>query len=223
MATRAHEQDLIWVFNPTDSYFEVEWGKRPYGLEAKTKKIFPRFIAEHFAKHLADHILIRLEEKERLANEGKYTPLLNHPVERPKVVNSIILGVYSQYDTQKQPDLSEQAAQIVNQANENVPQDQVPADPNESYEDLGAIENKAVGTLVEPPAPIEVPEEEAVSEIPQDHALEEAVAPAPEAEPKPQGKPKRTKKQLVDEAQQLGIEITGKETVEELEFKLKNF
>lgn len=208
-----HEQDLLFVENPTDEDFTVIWGGRPYTVKPNQKQIFPRFVAEHFAKHLADKILLK-KEADLKAQGGKNVNLLNSATERPAVVNSIITGTYSEFthDTKTTDPNAITAAQI----------EQLNAQPQQEEKamDIGEVEeNKALGVMKQPTAP---PLE---TEIPQNHTLDEAVK-APEDTtntPVVAGKPKRTKKQLIEEAETLGVDLKGSETVEQLEAIIKAF
>jgi len=73
-------------FNHKD-YFQVKWGGVPHRIAPGETRKMPRFLAKHFAKHLADHILTKRERDENIKG------LMQNPVERPKVMNQIILGV----------------------------------------------------------------------------------------------------------------------------------
>ncbi len=73
-------------------FFQVKWGGKPIRVAPGQTRKMPRFLAEHYAKHLADHILAKREKEEN--REG----LINHVVERPKVMGEIILGVDGFYE-----------------------------------------------------------------------------------------------------------------------------
>ena len=68
---KEHPEDLISVFN-TDfncdeqdqennynhlDYFQVKWDGSPYRIKPGDTKLLPRYIAEHFAKHLITHLI----------------------------------------------------------------------------------------------------------------------------------------------------------------------
>ncbi|UOF78688.1 hypothetical protein [Caudoviricetes sp.] len=204
-----HEQDLLYVKNPTKESFTVIWGGYEYTVDSEETKIYPRFVAEHFAKHLADKVLLQNEAAIK-ADSGKIVNLLNNAIERPAVVNSILIGVYSEFRGDGKVDPNVQTAQLVEQLNQQQPEKE------EKALDVGAaVDDKALGVLKEEPKPTE-----------QNHTLEEAVAPTPEDTPiadKPKSKPKRTRAQLIEEAQTLGIDVKGTETVEQLEVAIKAF
>ena len=55
-------------FNHKDC-FRVNWGGKPYSITPGESKRFPRFLAEHYAKHLANHIYDISEDKSRSRQE----------------------------------------------------------------------------------------------------------------------------------------------------------
>ncbi len=236
-----NEQDLLWCYNPTTAPFTVKWGGYPYTLASGEKKVYPRFIAEHFAKHLADAILLRKEQKTADAT-GKPASFVTHPVERPRIINMILLGVYS-YFQQQQENPADIIATMVNQQNQGVDAAKAPAAPKEDdnyYEDMGLVPDRAVGTLKEPTAAPPTNLAEEPTNIPEPATendgslLPVADAPTPQntgstvggsggPTPQPTAKPQRTRDELLAEARQLGLEITGKESTARLETMIKNF
>ena len=54
----ANEMEVISLSNPTQNDFTFHWAKEPYTVPAMGSKLFPRFIAEHGAMHLAKRIMI---------------------------------------------------------------------------------------------------------------------------------------------------------------------
>lgn len=243
----AHEQDLLWVHNPTNKPFTVKWGGHPYTVEPGEKKIFTRFIAEHFAKHLADAILMTREKRYK-EQSNKDISLVNNPVERPKIINKILLGTYQEFHKRTE-DPAVAIAKQVDQANQQVNLDNAPEPPDTEFEDMGEIDNKALGKLVAPEPELIIPDEEP-EKIPEDHTLEEAVstpevdlanAPTPDntsgtpqipdtdidAQTTPAEPPKpgenRTRNELLKEAKSLGIQLTGHETKDQLIVAIQNF
>ena len=67
----------------------------PFIVEAGKTRMFPRYIAEHFAKHLANHILTAKEID------------INHKVERPKLLTEIIRGTRESFGGPAQPEVVE--------------------------------------------------------------------------------------------------------------------
>lgn len=50
-------QIAVKFYNPTEEDFVGTWDGEPYDVKAKSTISVPAYIAEHFAKHLANHIL----------------------------------------------------------------------------------------------------------------------------------------------------------------------
>jgi hypothetical protein len=177
---------------PHSEYFQVKWGGKPHRIAPGQTKKMPRFLAEHFAKHLADHILFKLED------QTKKRGLINSPVERPRVISEILLGVDTYFGSDEDTSVTE------------------PVDtgmPEERAMDLGEVPNPLMGVLkgnasVTSPLPDSVPvqakSEEKVSIWDDD-------------------KPKPAREQLLADCDKLGIEITGKESDDQLIDKIKAF
>jgi len=53
-----NELEVINFTNITNKEWSHSWGGEPYVFAPGQTKAFPRFMAEHFAKHLGDRILI---------------------------------------------------------------------------------------------------------------------------------------------------------------------
>ena len=51
--------EAIKFYNPTDENFVGTWDGEPYDIPAKSTKYFATHIAEHFAKHLVNKILLK--------------------------------------------------------------------------------------------------------------------------------------------------------------------
>jgi len=235
-APAEHELDFLIVHNPDvncddidtelgwnhKEYFEVRWGKQPHRIKPGETRIMPRFLAKHFAKHLANHILMKREETE------KKRGLVQSPVERPKLLAQILLGVQQYYLTEGPVNEGEKVAQMVEQAN-----------PQERTIDIGKVVDPTLGVLK--------PEGPGLEQIMKAAGKEEALtaantpppapmppkttlvptAPKPAEEPKTSlfdpGKPKPTKAELLKAAFDMGIDITGRETVDQLINKIKKF
>lgn len=67
--------------------FQVRWGGQKFRIAPGETRKMPRYIANHYAKYLADHILAKREIDEQKVG------LVAHPVERPKVLSEIIIGI----------------------------------------------------------------------------------------------------------------------------------
>lgn len=233
MAT--HQQDQLTVVNPTDESFTVKWAGNPYTLTAHQQLIWPRFLAEHFAKHLTDSILLKREEKARLEYKksgrpmSEYIPpaLLNSRRERPKVVDSIIKGVYTYY---MQQGASGQGAEIQRQIDDwNKPQ-ATPAPPQTQSreQNMGSAADPLLGELNDdddeeepqttPTLPINSPSsiQDAVTQaLGTTQPTEQPVAPTVPVN----GLQRRNG--LIQEAKQLGIKVNPSMTTEMLEDAIK--
>lgn len=65
--------------------FQVRWSGQPFTLKPGEMARMPRFLAEHFAQHLADHML---DKKGLELNRA----LRNDPIWRPKILKEIIIS-----------------------------------------------------------------------------------------------------------------------------------
>lgn len=76
-------------------WFEVRLDRRAYRIMAGQTKRMSRDIAEHFAKHLADHILMKQEIADTTMQEGiKVRPnYVRNPSKRVAVLKQILIGV----------------------------------------------------------------------------------------------------------------------------------
>lgn len=74
-------------FKPSEA-FEFKWGGKIYRMRPNQKRVFPRYLAEHFAKHLANAML---GEKDPMGTKK----LVSSVTERPKLIKKIILGTVS--------------------------------------------------------------------------------------------------------------------------------
>lgn len=138
---KPHELDTLVVKNidincnvidttdyyPHKEYFQVKYSGKSHRIAPGATKRMPRFLAEHFAKHLANHILMAREEKEKVVG------LLQSSVERPKVIKEIILGVDTWF-------LGDDQTDEVVETSEPVTQEDRPID-------LGVVNNPLIGVL----------------------------------------------------------------------------
>lgn len=146
-----HELDQLIVTNPTDQPFTVKWGGRDYTLQPGERKILMRFLAEHFAKHLANAVLMGLEKKHKddyIAGGGSerdYIPksYMNNRVLRPQTIDSILVGVYAYHQGDTQDANSMIQAQI-DQLN--------PQQPKERELDLGSAVDPLYGVMKDDPS-----------------------------------------------------------------------
>lgn len=186
----------------TKDFFEVRWDGRPHRVRAGETRRMPRYLADHFAKHLIDFILIKRESSE------KVTGLLKNRGERAKLYQQIIVDVDSYYNGDLW-DYEREGTYVEQQVDQMNRSDSGPAF------NLGEVPPVALGygindtppESVEPPAAPEVAPE-APATPPQ--SRDEAIA----------GK---SRNQFLQEAKQLGIQLTGRETKEQLYDAITNF
>lgn len=226
-----HEQDQLFVTNPTDTYFSWPWSGQDYGVAPGQKIIWPRFLAEHYAKHLADFILLKKEKAKKdeymAVNHGsdkdyKHKSLLNSKKERPPVIESILTGVYSYFRPVRKDDPNAQLQQQISQMN---PQQ----NPNEPKPlDLGQVdEDKATGVLKEEPpeltgAAIGVNPGATHSAIPSAPLPGQTTIPLP-PQPAPAGSGKHSREELFAEAQQLGLRVNPSMSDDEVHAMITKF
>lgn len=76
-------KDVSYQFDHSKG-FQVRWSGQPFTVQPGEIAKMPRFLAEHFAYHLANHML------EKKGREMKRT-LMNDPIWRPKILAEIII------------------------------------------------------------------------------------------------------------------------------------
>jgi len=146
-----HELDLLYVKNPTAKSKTVKWAGVPYTLAAGQQIIWQRFLAEHFAKHLANDILLLREsqhKKDYLANGGHLTDYkavayLNSKKHRPPVISSILIGTYQYHKPQGSNDPSSLIQQQIDAVNQQAQPSNEPPPM-----DLGTVNDDRTGDHV---------------------------------------------------------------------------
>lgn len=195
------EQEEVWDHRKG---FRVKWGGKPHIIKPGESKVYPRFLAEHFANKLADHVL---------TIQGKK---VNDKTARNAVMGRILEEVVTFYEEDDRDD-AELVYEQVEKANKRSPKDElVFEDETEHFmgksgEDSELSEDEALIDL-------------SATETPRD-------MPPPEAMPQTTGKVSRlndknnppTKAELVAECEALEIELSGTETVPQLIAKIKQF
>lgn len=190
ISTQIFDQHEEW--NHAD-YFQVKFDGKPYRIAPGKTAPFPRFVAEHFAKHLADHVLQKKEEE--TGRKG----LVQSAVERPKVI-----------------------AQIITEFNTDVPlvsPNPATADPDDTQlptEDAGVVPSTPLGDLKPEPPTLE----ELLRVAGEDPNKVDRI-PVEETSITDDKKPLPTRKQLIELCYQQSIDITGTENKAELIEKLK--
>lgn len=214
----SHEQDQLYVVNPTETYYEVKWSGHPYGLQPGQKVIWPRFIAEHFAKYLATAILLKKEQAHKMAYLSEHKNLtdyrapqyVNSKTERPPVVNSIITGVYTYFQqSNANQDPNAVIAQQIAQMNQEQSQGPKPLD-------IGSVDtNPAMGTLED------TDDEETEGTVPNgipEPRVEQPVLPSA-----PTRKDPPTRDELIAEAKKLGLKPKTTMSNDEIRDMIKNY
>lgn len=169
-------------------YFRVKFDGNPYTIAPGKTKLLPRFVAEHFAKHLADHLLQKKE------TETGRKGLVQSPVERPKVLKQILIEVNDEVLT-------------------TPPEPTVTPDPvdNTPTEDAGIVPNTAMGELKpEPPTLAELLKVAGEDPDKVDRIPVEETSLVDEKKPLP------TRKQLIEMCYQQSIDINGTENKRQL-------
>jgi hypothetical protein len=94
--------------------FQVRWGGQKFRIAPGDTRKMPRHIAEHYAKYLATHILQKRELEE------KRPGLIEHPIERPKVMEEILIGVDQYWDSLGELDEGAEALKRVDELNQPI-------------------------------------------------------------------------------------------------------
>lgn len=176
-----------------DEYFQVKFDGKPYRIAPGRTALLPRFVAEHFAKHLADHMLMKKEDLTQRRG------LVTSPIERPIMLKQILTDVNT-----------EVVATPLNTVDQTLPIDTEPAD------NQGVIPNPAVGELKpEPPTLRDILVVAGENPDKVDRIPVEETSIVDEKKPLP------TRKQLIELCYNQSIDITGAENKAELIEKLK--
>lgn len=150
MANREHENDVVTIYNPTNRDFTRSWGGVPRTIPAHQAVDYPRFLAMHLAKHMADFIL-QVKEYQHKKQTGREVTLIRNRAERQKVMGIIVRGTKSYF-------LPDDAGL---QRNEEVSRELTEAE-KKNLIDLGEVEDDAMGRLLDD-VTIDVPEGRALS------------------------------------------------------------
>ena len=194
------------------NYFQVKWSSQPHRILPGETKLMPRYIAEHYAKYLATHMLGKMEK-----TTGRMG-LIQSSVERPKMLARILLRVESYHLGDSMADEGARAVAEVEALNKG-----------ERALDLGTIPNPAIGVLkAEPPTIDEIMKkagEDATglpSTIPADAPVDQKVEEV-KTSLFDKSKPLPPKGQLITTAVKLGIEIKGNESSDQLATMIRAF
>lgn len=191
--------DIQHPYNHKD-YFRVTYGGKPFIIKPGETKKMPRKLAEHYAKHLANHMLIKKDKE-----QGKNFTSLQSEVYRPAMINSILIGVDTWYNEDPFQDEGELVSQQVNDIN----------DPNERAMDLGNMADPLMGVLKPEPASLDQILKNAGDISEPENTDETSIYDSTKSLP--------SKTKLLETCHELGIEVDGKESVEQLVSKVKAF
>lgn len=140
-----HSDDIILVRNPhvgcahfeeeegyshADKYL-VRYNNVPFAVDAGSVKRFPRYLAEHFAKHLIDHILQQQED------EGKGMMLIRNERKREELKKEIFADVEQTFeeDTRTPAEVDAQKIDALNQDFLRRAKEAVPSTPVNAAEE----------------------------------------------------------------------------------------
>lgn len=183
--------------------FTVRFAGQPHTIEPGGERKWPRMLAEHYAKHLADHILGKRELVE------KKTGYITSAIERPKVLEQVLVEVLEYFQDNGPED---EGLRVLEQAEHTNSLDfghgdfaKAAGKSTSLHEvDAGEVPNKVAGVLT-----TDTPQSE-------DDALE-AAGERVEAKELP------SRLELIKEAHALGIKVIPTDTRESLATKIKAF
>jgi len=188
------EEVVSWAHK---DFFQVKKGGYPYRIAPGETRRYPRYIGEHYANHLIDHMLMKKEKETNQKN------LVRNPAERKALLDKIIID--TEY-LHREDEISEdqKTFEKVKELNK---------EPGERSIDLGQVPDKVTRAL-----PSATPVKAGNKPAPVKNTGDVAKTSVWDKD-----KPKPTKKELLAQCEELDIETTGKETVDELIDKVKKF
>lgn len=166
----SHPQDIVLVrnihtdcdyFDDEEGYshadaFMVRWDKTPFRIEVGQLRRFPRYLAEHYAKHLIDHILQKQED------EGKGKMMTRNLKLREKLHAEIFAEVEETYasDNRSAAEVEAQKIEALNKdflaktqqayRGSPMPEGSRPAGPDDAV-----VEEDVEDEVDMPPAPVD--------------------------------------------------------------------
>lgn len=208
-------------------HFQVKFDGYPHRIEPGKERVMVRYLAEHYAKHLADHVLQK-REREILDRTKRVVQLMNNAVERPKVLKQIVVGVYQYYyDSENAADSALDAGTKLGRSMDQVNAGRTAREMGELAEinDTTPMPNKALGVLDNSPAPGSL--EAALADVPNDNPVQQEpegpTAPRDDTKPALDQPDTLTRDALKTAAQDMGIEIKATDTKAQITEKLKQF
>jgi len=191
--TRYFERSV--TFNLKDG-FSVRYGGQTHRIPPGESRMFPWYIAEHYSKYLADFMLSKKEK------ETDRKGLINSPVERPAMLERILIRIVQPFAEDSPLSEGLQAIKVVDELNQG-----------EKVIDSGIIPSKSIGKLTpEPPS-----KEEILANSPNE------IEPVGDTSIIDPNKPLPTHKQLLEECMALDIPVRGNESKDSLVAKIKAF
>lgn len=186
-------------------YYEVRYESQPFRIVPGGSRVMPRYVAEHYAKHLADHILTKMEDAERAAaaieRRSPKVGFVQSATLRPQILSQI-LTIESYFLQPGQPAPMAPAG---------------PDMPGAPTHDLGTVPNYAMGELKpQPKTADEILGAQNTAPVPESNVVQSQ----PMAETAPTV---RSREDLVKEAISLGIDVNGSETEDDLRTKIRAF
>ncbi len=188
-------------------FFQVKWSSQPHRILPGQTKLMPRYIAEHYAKYLATHMLQKMEK------ETGRIGLVQSTVERPKMLARILVRVENYHLGDSNADEGQRALAEVEALNKG-----------ERPIDLGVIPNPAVGILKDEPPPLEEIMKTAGEKIADepDNKVDDKVEEI-KSSVFDKSKPLPLKAELITTAVKLGFEVKGNESSEQLANMIRSF
>lgn len=191
-----HENDLLVVHNPLSISFSEKWGGEWFSVPANGEKVYPRFLAQHLAKHITNAAL--LEKEEQMARDQGVSnlkhSLLNNTDMRSALEAQILPKVYQYYLDQPHQSEAERLAKQIEETNIN-------------YVTQRQTENS--------PPPAEIAEDPVINKPTTGTTTEVSLFDKRKSKP--------TKLQLIEDCEQLGIKLKGNESYGQLLALIKAF
>ena len=130
--------DEIKIFNPTGNDYVIRYGGYMWTVKKGNEMIVPRYIANHYIKHMTDALILeesaRVVEREKKKYRGNFWPgeeerialRTNNPELRKKYIKALWLGVVRKFGMDEVPE-----------SIENKPEDRMTPQDEQILEELG--------------------------------------------------------------------------------------
>lgn len=201
-----HPEDILIVRNINTKdpdfadYFEVKWNGILFRIPPEGIRRMPRYLAYHFCKHLTDRVIYRMD----MAQYGRKmkTSRVRDQKLRDEIQRKVIIAV-DQYFMADETDPQAQLMKMYGQLN--------PDDKTEPL-NLGRVE-----LPLEPPSIADIAKDEMGNPILDELGVIANDSSGVGQEEVNKIPVRRSKGELKEEAEQLGIELTGKESAQDLQ------